>query len=119
MRACEGSNACVVWLQPQPSSPNPTPPILLPQPHPANPPAPFLAQAPALRSWWGSGPSVVGAIDSFAPRERPVGRPLRMPVTDVFKSKTGGLTERLRGYEIQIMHGGRMVAQVVLPSFPR
>ncbi|KXZ51213.1 hypothetical protein GPECTOR_13g700 [Gonium pectorale] len=46
---------------------------------------------PALAGWWRGGPTVVGAIDAFAPRERAVGRPLRMPVSDVFKSRSGAV----------------------------
>ncbi|KXZ49597.1 hypothetical protein GPECTOR_20g453 [Gonium pectorale] len=46
---------------------------------------------PALAAWWRDGPTVVGAIDAFAPRERAVGRPLRMPVSDVFKSRSGAV----------------------------
>ncbi|KAG2498490.1 hypothetical protein HYH03_003742 [Edaphochlamys debaryana] len=48
-------------------------------------------QDPALRAWWAAGPCVVEAIDGFAPRERATSRPLRMPISDVFKSKTGAV----------------------------
>jgi len=34
---------------------------------------------------WYQGPSVVGALDAFEPMARPVERPLRMPVQDVYK----------------------------------
>ncbi|BDA43503.1 HBS1-like protein [Coccomyxa sp. Obi] len=45
---------------------------------------------PALASWW-RGPSVVAAIDAFRPTERAVGRPLRLPIADVFKGQRGGM----------------------------
>ncbi|GIM12701.1 hypothetical protein Vretimale_15995, partial [Volvox reticuliferus] len=48
-------------------------------------------QDPNLAAWWTSGPHVVGAIDAFNPRERATSKPLRMPITDVFKSKTGAI----------------------------
>lgn len=44
--------------------------------------------APELKAWW-SGPTLVSAIDAFTPRERVVMRPLRIPITDVFRSKAG------------------------------
>ncbi|EFJ41150.1 elongation factor-like protein, partial [Volvox carteri f. nagariensis] len=52
-------------------------------------------QDPALAAWWSSGLSVVAAIDNFIPRERATSRPLRMPITDVFKSAVvlGGKVE--------------------------
>lgn len=43
---------------------------------------------PILKSWF-HGPSVVDAIDAFTPRQRLVSKPLRLPVSDVFKSKSG------------------------------
>lgn len=45
---------------------------------------------PGLASWW-RGPSVVAAIDAFRPAERVVGRPLRLPIADVFKGQRGGM----------------------------
>jgi hypothetical protein len=58
---------------------------------------PACPQDPALAAWW-RGPTLVEAIDAFAPRERATGRPLRMPVTDVFKNRAGGRAgERCRG----------------------
>jgi len=44
---------------------------------------------PRLAQWW-SGPTLVGAIDSFSPRERAVSRPFRMPVSEVVKSRALG-----------------------------
>eukprot|EP00798_Chlamydomonas_sp_ICE-L_P032723 gene32723-3607_t len=43
-----------------------------------------------LTAWW-SGPTVVAAIDHFSSRERLVGKPLRMPIADVFRTKTGAM----------------------------
>ena len=37
---------------------------------------------PALAAWW-TGPTLAAAIDGFAPPNRQVDRPLRMPVADV------------------------------------
>ncbi len=45
---------------------------------------------PGLASWW-RGPSVVAAIDAFQPAVRAVGRPLRLPIADVFKGQRGGM----------------------------
>jgi len=39
---------------------------------------------------WYTGPTLVEAIDSLRPPERPVGKPLRLSVNDIFKG-TGGL----------------------------
>lgn len=47
---------------------------------------------PALSSWWPGPPSVVDAIDAFRLAARPTGRPLRMPIADVFKGPRGGLS---------------------------
>ncbi|KAK9830139.1 hypothetical protein WJX72_009959 [[Myrmecia] bisecta] len=44
---------------------------------------------PLLAAWW-KGPTVVGIIDSFKPTQRNTGRPLRMPIADVFKGQRGG-----------------------------
>lgn len=44
---------------------------------------------PALAAWW-RGPSVMDAIEAFRPAARILNRPLRMPVTDVFKGSRGG-----------------------------
>ncbi|KAF5841984.1 translation elongation factor EF1A/initiation factor IF2gamma [Dunaliella salina] len=44
----------------------------------------------ALASWW-KGPTLAQAIDGFYPRERLTGKPLRLPVSDVFKNKAGAL----------------------------
>lgn len=38
---------------------------------------------------WYRGPSMVQAIDSLKPPERPVGRPLRVSINDVFKGQGG------------------------------
>ncbi|GIL62839.1 hypothetical protein Vafri_17011 [Volvox africanus] len=48
-------------------------------------------QDPNLAAWWTSGLNVVAAINAFNPRERATSKPLRMPITDVFKSKTGAV----------------------------
>ncbi|KAG2439867.1 hypothetical protein HYH02_010497 [Chlamydomonas schloesseri] len=75
-------------------------------------------QDPALRAWWGPGhPCVTDAIDAFAPRERAVSRPLRMPVSDVFKSKTGAvvLGGKLEG---GAMRSGSKVVLVPGPAQP-
>ena len=34
---------------------------------------------------WGNGPSVVDALDEFAPRPAPVDQPLRLPIQDVYR----------------------------------
>lgn len=34
---------------------------------------------------WYSGPTLVGALDSMIPPERPMDKPLRLPINDVFK----------------------------------
>ena len=44
---------------------------------------------PNLASWW-RGPSVVQAIDAMKPSTHDVDKPLRLPVTDVFKGTRGG-----------------------------
>ncbi|PNW73613.1 hypothetical protein CHLRE_13g565750v5 [Chlamydomonas reinhardtii] len=75
-------------------------------------------QDPALKAWWGPGrPCVTDAIDAFAPRERAVSRPLRLPVSDVFKSKTGAvvLGGKLEG---GAMRPGSRVVLVPGPAQP-
>lgn len=47
------------------------------------------AEEPRLAEWW-SGPTLVGAIDGFSPRERNIGRPFRMPISEVLKSRALG-----------------------------
>lgn len=39
----------------------------------------------STRMAWYSGPSIVGALDSFQPSAQPVDQPLRLPVQDVYK----------------------------------
>jgi bifunctional enzyme CysN/CysC len=39
----------------------------------------------SARMPWYQGPTVTGALDAFTPEPPPVGRPLRMPVQDVYK----------------------------------
>eukprot|EP01136_Pigoraptor_vietnamica_P009233 Opistho-1_new@45513 len=46
---------------------------------------------PRLTAWY-SGATLVEQIDRFAPVERPVDKPLRMSVADVFKGASGGVT---------------------------
>ena len=53
---------------------------------------------PKLASWW-RGPSVVQAIDAMKPSTHDVDKPLRLPVTDVFKGARGSAAL-----------GGRLVA---------
>ena len=47
---------------------------------------------------------MVAAIDSFQPSERAVGKPLRMPISDVFKGQRGGLSVggKLEGGALQV-----------------
>lgn len=47
-------------------------------------------QEPALAAWW-RGPTLVQAIDAFRLAPRGAERPLRMPVSDVFKGARGGI----------------------------
>ena len=58
---------------------------------------------PALADWW-RGPTVVQAIDAFKPGARDANKPLRLPVTDVFKSARGGaaLGGRLAGGALKV-----------------
>ena len=58
---------------------------------------------PALAQWW-QGPTLVQAIDSLKPSARDVHKPLRLPVTDVFKSARGGaaLGGRLAGGALKV-----------------
>ncbi|KAJ9529429.1 hypothetical protein QJQ45_013713, partial [Haematococcus lacustris] len=49
-----------------------------------------LAAGSGLGAWW-QGPTLVQAIDRFRARERLTGKPLRLPVTDMFKNKAGAL----------------------------
>mmetsp|Transcript_20395 Transcript_20395/g.56534 ORF Transcript_20395/g.56534 Transcript_20395/m.56534 type:complete len:474 (-) Transcript_20395:108-1529(-) len=44
---------------------------------------------PCLAQWW-TGKTLVGAIDSFHPRERLVEQPLRMPLSETGKSRSLG-----------------------------
>ncbi len=44
---------------------------------------------PRLAAWW-RGPSVMDAVDAFAPAARNVARPLRLPVAEVGKGARGG-----------------------------
>lgn len=46
------------------------------------------SQVPDLRQWY-DGPCLLELIDTFQPPERPVARPLRIAITDIFK---GGAT---------------------------
>jgi bifunctional enzyme CysN/CysC len=43
----------------------------------------IIAHSPKMA--WYQGPSVIGALDGFIPRELPTELPLRMPVQDVYK----------------------------------
>ncbi|KAG8190552.1 hypothetical protein JTE90_014032 [Oedothorax gibbosus] len=47
-------------------------------------------EEPNFKKWY-TGPTLVDVIDGFHPPERPVDKPLRMCVGDVFKGMTGGL----------------------------
>lgn len=74
-----------------------------------------LAQPPKdarLAAWW-KGPTVVQAVDGFQPRERNTGRPLRIPVSDVFRAKQGATTAggKIEGGALKV---GSQV--VVVPS---
>ncbi|GIY44013.1 HBS1-like protein [Caerostris extrusa] len=44
---------------------------------------------PTLKSWY-SGPTLVEVIDNFQPPERPIDKPFRLCVSDVFKGISGG-----------------------------
>ncbi|GAX83662.1 hypothetical protein CEUSTIGMA_g11087.t1 [Chlamydomonas eustigma] len=44
---------------------------------------------PTLAAWWKSGLTVLQAIDNFTPRERAVDKPVRLPVSDVTKTRSG------------------------------
>ena len=59
---------------------------------------------PALAGWW-HGATLVRAIDGFKPSARDVHKPLRLPVTDVFKSARGGaaLGGRLAGGALKVL----------------
>ncbi len=59
---------------------------------------------PALAGWW-HGPTLVQAIDGFKPTARDASKPLRLPVTDVFKSARGGaaLGGRLAGGALKVL----------------
>ncbi|GFS43862.1 HBS1-like protein [Trichonephila inaurata madagascariensis] len=48
------------------------------------------SEEPTLKKWY-SGPTLVEVIDNFHPPERPVDKPFRLCVSDVFKGATGGL----------------------------
>lgn len=58
---------------------------------------------PALADWW-HGSTLVQIIDGFKPSARDVHKPLRLPVTDVFKSARGGaaLGGRLAGGALKV-----------------
>ncbi|GFT52653.1 HBS1-like protein [Nephila pilipes] len=46
-------------------------------------------EEPVFKKWY-SGPTLVEVIDNFHPPERPVDKPFRLCVSDVFKGATGG-----------------------------
>ena len=58
---------------------------------------------PALAGWW-HGCTVLQTVDAFKPGARDVNKPLRLPVTDVFKSARGGaaLGGRLAGGALKV-----------------
>ena len=60
-------------------------------------------EPPPCAQWW-QGPTLVQAIDSLKPSARDVHKPLRLPVTDVFKSTRGGaaLGGRLAGGALKV-----------------
>ena len=60
---------------------------------------------PQLASWW-RGPSVVQAIDAMKPSTHDVDKPLRLPVTDVFKGARGSaaLGGRLVAGALKVFH---------------
>ena len=60
---------------------------------------------PQLASWW-RGPSVVQAIDAMKPGTYDVDKPLRLPVTDVFKGARGSaaLGGRLVAGALKVFH---------------
>ncbi|GFR00477.1 HBS1-like protein [Trichonephila clavata] len=46
-------------------------------------------EEPTLKKWY-SGPTLVEVVDNFHPPERPVDKPFRLCISDVFKGATGG-----------------------------
>ncbi|XP_076440596.1 HBS1-like protein isoform X2 [Babylonia areolata] len=73
------------------------------------------AKEPQLVQWY-SGPSLLSQIDQFRNPERPVDKPFRMSVSDVFKSTLGGLSVAGRvsagyvrpGDKVLVMPAGNM-----------
>lgn len=75
LKACGFRESCIQWL-----------PAVGPQgENLVQPP-----KDPRLASWW-RGPTLVQAVDGFRPGHRAVERPLRLPVSDVFKHPRGGI----------------------------
>jgi elongation factor 1 alpha-like protein len=75
-----------------------------------------LVSSPApggpLADWW-AGPTVVGAIDAFAPRARQTEKPLRLPISDVFRARSGATVAGGKIEAGAVRVGGRVV---VVPS---
>lgn len=74
---------------------------------------------PALAGWW-HGATLVQAIDAFKPSARDVHKPLRLPVTDVFKSARGGaaLGGRLAGGALKVLTSRSPACDLSVSAMP-
>jgi elongation factor 1 alpha-like protein len=69
------------------------------------------SEEPKLSQWY-TGPTLLEAIDSFRPPERPVGKPLRLTVNDVFKGP-GGLCVAGRLETGMLQSGDKVLIQPI------
>ena len=67
---------------------------------------------PALSSWF-SGPSLIEVIDTFRPPERPVKKPTRITISDIFKGQIAGVSVSARIESGFVQSGQKMM---ILPS---
>ncbi len=81
--------------------------------------------SPELSKWY-SGPTLVEAIDSFPPISRAIEKPLRLSVSDIFKSSTVAVAGKIEsgvvksGREVLVMPGAHIctIKNVTSQSVP-
>lgn len=85
-----------------------------------------LVQDPRLSEWW-NGDTLVGAIDKFSPCERLTNKPLRLPISEITKSRSLGgdavsgkmaSGALIPGMQVMVQPGGQVAPRQLL-SYPR